>query len=75
MNNRNQLQFLDLLSIASFCIGLMNLDENITQGDIQDLQQQFDQQTHNVLDEIHEHLQIQDAKLDKILARLNNDST
>lgn len=36
-NNNNQLGFLDLLSIASFCIGLMNLDENITQGDMQDL--------------------------------------
>lgn len=71
MNNKNQLQFLDLLSIASFCIGLMNLDENITQGDMQDLQQQFDTQTHNVLDEIHQHLEIQDAKLEEILERLS----
>ena len=36
---KNQLSFLDLINIASFCIGLMNLDENLTQGDKQDLMQ------------------------------------
>ena len=71
MNNKNQLQFLDLLSIASFCIGLMNLDENITQGDMQDLQQKFDKQTNTVLNEIHQHLEMQDAKLEEILERLS----
>lgn len=71
MNQKNQLNFIDLLSMASFCIGLMNLDENITQGDMQDLQQRFDKQTHNVLDEIHRHLEKQDAKLDEIIERLN----
>ncbi len=67
---RNQLSFLDLVSIASFCIGLMNLDENLTQGDKQDLMQEFNNQTENVLKEIHRHLQEQDRKIDLILARV-----
>lgn len=41
----------------------MNLEENITQGDIQELQQQLST-------EIHEHLQKQDTKIDEILKRL-----
>lgn len=69
-SNNNQLELLDLLSIASFCIGLMNLDENITQGDMQDLEQQFNTQTKKVLDEIHDHLKSQDLKIDEILNRL-----
>lgn len=66
MNNCNQLEFLDLLSIASFCIGLMNLDENTTQGDMQDLTQEFNLRVEAILDEIHGHLEIQDAKLEEI---------
>lgn len=67
---KNQLEFLDLLSIASFCIGLMNLDENITQGDMQDLSQEFNIHASNILDEIHRHLEMQDSKLDEILKEL-----
>ena len=33
--------FLDILAILSFIIGAMNLDENLTQGDKQDLLQEF----------------------------------
>ena len=63
-----QLDFLDILSIASFVIGLENLQENITQGDMQELE-------HYITDEIHNHLEIQDRKLDLILERLKeNDS-
>ena len=69
-NNNNQLELLDLLSIASFCIGLMNLDENITQGDMQDLEQQKKKTKKKVLDEIHDHLKSQDLKIDEILNRL-----
>lgn len=69
MNNK-QLNFLDLLSIASFCIGLMNLDENITQGDMQDLTQDFNTRAETVLEEIHGHLEVQDAKLEEILKRV-----
>lgn len=70
MLKNNQLEFLDLLSIASFCIGLMNLDENITQGDMQDLQKEFATRAEYLLEEIHGHLTDQDIKLNTILQRL-----
>ena len=35
--------FLDMLSIASFVIGLQNLDMNVDQNDMQDLQNTFNQ--------------------------------
>lgn len=78
MNNNNQLGFVDILSIMSFVIGLMNLDENLTQNDKQELQEDLSRQAHLLLDEIHNHLRSQDDKLDKILELLgereNNDS-
>ena len=69
MNNNynNQLGFVDILSIMSFVIGLMNLDENLTQNDKQELQEDLSSQTHLLLNEIHSHLQNQDDKIDKIL--------
>ena len=63
MNQDEQLSFIDLLSIMSFCIGLMNLDINITQEDV-------DNQTQTILNEVHAHLEMQDDKLDSILIRL-----
>lgn len=63
MNNNGQLDFLDLISIMSFCIAIMNLDENISQGDLAD-------SADTLLNEIHGHLQEQDIKLDHIIKRL-----
>ena len=77
MNNNNQLQFLDLLNIASFCIGLMNLDQNLTQNDKQELEEELNSKIRLLLDEIHQHLQNQDEKIDLILHKLEeltNDS-
>lgn len=68
--NSNQLGFVDLLSVASFCIGLMNLDENLTQNDKQELQQDLSNNIQKILDEIHGHLQNQDEKIDLILKEL-----
>ena len=59
----NQFDFLDMLGVLSFLIGMMNLDENLTQGDLADKAQL-------ILDEIHGHLQAQDEKIDEILRRL-----
>ena len=66
----NQLDLLDVLNILSFLIGLMNLQENLTQGDKQDLLNQFGTQTQIILKEIHTHLEQQDIKIDDILQRL-----
>lgn len=70
MKDENQLGFLDLLNIMSFCIGLMNLEENLTQGDKQDIQDDLAKKADAILTEIHAHLQAQDSKLDDILTRL-----
>ena len=68
-----QLDFIDLLSIASFVIGLMNLEENLTQGDKQELIGEFSNKADLLLNEIHAHLELQDAKLAEILEELKND--
>lgn len=66
--------FLDTLGILSFTIGMMNLGENLTQGDKQDLLKTFSQKADVLLNEIHGHLQEQDDKIDKILEVIQNDS-
>ena len=70
MNERNTLDFIDILSIASFVIGLINLDENLTQGDKQDLQQELADKAEGILAEIHMHLEEQDRKIDRIIEKL-----
>ena len=70
MGTNNELGFIDLLSIASFVIGLMNLEENLTQGDKQDLQKDLSNKADMLLTEIHKHLEEQDKKLDYIIKEL-----
>ena len=54
MNNNinRQLDLLDLMNIASFCIGLMNLNEDVTQGDKQDLMQELNTKSDFLLTEM-----------------------
>jgi hypothetical protein len=68
----NQLSFLDALNIASFCIGLMNFEENLTQNDKQELQKDLSDKMNFLLQEIHNHLKQQDRKLDIILDKLGD---
>ena len=65
-----QLDFLDLITLASFVIALQNLEENITQSDKADLQQDLQEKTDNLLQEIHGHLEEQDALLKQILEEI-----
>lgn len=81
MNDDGQLNFIDLLSVMSFYIGLLNLDMNITQNDMAeqtaDIDKRVNEHLHDVLDEIHGHLQDQDLKLSDIqkqLEELKNDN-
>ena len=66
-----QLEFLDILNILSFVIGLMNYNENLTQNDKQDLMAEVDNQTKLLLKDIHSHLREQDIKIDKIIERID----
>ena len=63
-DNRNNI--LDAMSTISFLIGVMNLTENISQTDIQNL-------VENVVNDIHNHLLEQDEKIDKILKKLGGE--
>ena len=69
-----QFTFLDTINLISFMIGIMNLNENLTQGDKQDLLKIFSQKADDLLTEIHSHLKEQDIKIDKILEELTHDS-
>lgn len=67
-----QLDFLDLITLASFVIALQNLDENITQSDKADLQEDLSNKADLLLQEIHGHLEEQDAILKQILQEIQN---
>lgn len=56
--------FIDIISLISFYIGLENYASNISQEDVQ-------QVAEGILNEIHNHLQEQDQKIDKILEVLD----
>lgn len=72
--NSNPLTSLDIINLMSFMIAIMNLNENLTQGDKQELLESLSNQTSELLNEIHSHLKEQDKKIDSILEVLN-DST
>lgn len=59
----NNDEFMDILSIFSFVIGLKNYEENIDQSQLQEIAQ-------GIMSDIHRHLQEQDDKIDKILELL-----
>ena len=63
--------FFNGINIFSFVIGLMNLQENLTQGDKQEIMQNLNNQADKLLKEIHQHLEQQDRKIDQILKILN----
>lgn len=73
-----ELDFLDVLSIASFVIGLQNLELNITQNDLADQTKEIDakaeEKVNRALDEIHQHLQEQDNKIEELLRRTKNEN-
>lgn len=70
--NNGEWTFLDILSLMSFCIGLQNLDMNITQEDMQNVDHHSAMRADKILQEIHSHLEEQDRKIDKILEELKN---
>lgn len=71
--DNGEFTFLDTISIISFCIGLKNLDLNIAQEDLDNQTQELDVRLHKAVNDIHKHLQEQDAKINKILEVINHD--
>ena len=62
---------LDSIAIVSFLVGLQNLDLNIAQEDLDNQTKELDRRLREVVDNIHEHLQEQDKKIDMIWEKLN----
>lgn len=59
---KNQ-DFMDILNIMSFAIGVENLDSNLDQDTMQQL-------LGKTVKDIHNHLELQDKKLDMIIKKL-----
>ena len=70
MNKIGGLDFIDAVSIASFLIALENLDLNLAQEDLDNQTQELDKSLRKVVDDIHNHLSIQDTKLNHIINKL-----
>lgn len=61
---KNQ-DFMDILNIVSFAIGIENLDSNLDQD-------KADKLLKNAVKDIHSHLKKQDEKLDMIIKKLED---
>lgn len=62
--------FLDMIAIISFLVGLENLDMNITQEDMDEESKRLTANLNQAVSDIHDHLAIQDMKLNIILEKL-----
>nr|DAP21440.1 MAG TPA: hypothetical protein [Caudoviricetes sp.] len=61
--NGKQYDLLDAVSMVSFIIGILNYAENIDQSAVDNL-------VKSAVEEIHEHLESQDRKINAIVALL-----
>ena len=68
--DNGEFTFLDIISLISFCVGLQNLELNITAQDINAQTEELDKRLRDVVDDIHNHLSVQDTKLNIILNQL-----
>lgn len=66
-----ELTWLDLLNVLGFYIGLKNLDLNIDQNDMDRQTEEIDKRAnelvHSAIAEIHQYLEMQGKKIDKIM--------
>lgn len=71
MNNENrQFDFLDILNILSFLIGIENLQENRQQSAQNDVNAATDKQTHYLINEVKRLFERQNAMLERQTAML-----
>ena len=66
MENGKQNVF-DMLDLMGFVVGFMNLNENLTQGDKQDIMKNLSEKADTIFKEIHLLLEEQDKKFIKLL--------
>ena len=75
MNALQEITFSDFLSLYGIYLSFKNLELNLTQSDKQELMQELDAKTTQVLNRIEQHLEKQDAVLQKLQERVFNDNT
>lgn len=63
-------EFLDVLSILSFAIGIANYEENLSQSDKDDIMHELDIKTTKMLKQIEDDLEYQNSLLNAILQKL-----
>ena len=62
--------YIDLVNLMDLAINLQNLRSNTSQEERQKLEEHFNEKLEAVLQELHDHLQLQDDKIDLILSKL-----
>nr|DAF47466.1 MAG TPA: hypothetical protein [Phage sp. ctGns7]DAG72106.1 MAG TPA: hypothetical protein [Caudoviricetes sp.]DAN05863.1 MAG TPA: hypothetical protein [Caudoviricetes sp.] len=65
-NVRQEISALDVVSVMGTMLGIMTYDKVITKDDLE-------KNMHNMLIDIHNHLEEQDKKLDLILNKIGGD--
>ena len=66
-NVRQEISALDVVSVMGTMLGIMTYDKVITKDDLE-------KNMHNMLIDIHNHLEEQDKKLDLILNKIGGDA-
>ena len=67
---RNQ-DLYDAISLVSFLVGLANYNENLTQNDKAEIMDKLDRQTRDILIQLNNSIEEQNAMLKEILKRLD----
>ena len=70
VKDSNSLDLLDVLTVLGFYVGILNLDMNITQNDLQETSESLDKALRAQVNEIHAHLEEQDRLLREIKEKL-----
>ena len=65
-------EFMDALNLASFFIGLMNYDQNLTQNDKSEILESLNKQTKEILDNLHNDIEKQNQMLERIIFLLES---
>ena len=66
--------FINAIQIVSLILDVMNLKENLTQSDKDDIMNHLDQQTTDILSKVQEALEEQNEMLREILNRLKGET-
>lgn len=65
MDNK-QIDILDVINLISFAIGVVNYKENLEQSSNDDIMKKLDEQTKEVLGDIHEQLKKINERIDSL---------